>query len=239
VLDYFARSIAFRHLRTNVRQNVLTVGVVAISVTLIVYLGALVGGLQQRLIQSVTGSIAHIVIRQPERLPVGLWQAPPPGDDTLYVGEAVKLQQRRRKIEDWPGWVPRLEQADGRIVAVAAMVEGQGFLTRAAKRKAVRIIGAVPERYDAIVEVQSSLVRGRYFGLNAGELVLGRKLADEFQVRLGDKLRLVSDEGGSASYTLAGVFDTGFTVFDEGTVLPRSGTHRRSSRSAPPSPASV
>lgn len=200
-------------------QNLLSGGVVAISVTLIVYLGALIIGLQTRLIQSITGSIAHVVIRQPERQPLGAWQAPAAGDEALYVGEAVRLEERRRKIEDWPAWTERLPRLDARIAGVAAQVEGQGFLTRGAKRKAVRVTGMVPERYNAIVDVQGSLVSGRFFRLNAGDAVLGRKLAADFAVVVGDKVRLVSDEGHAAPYTVAGVFDTGFTAMDEGMVL--------------------
>lgn len=217
--DYFARSVALRHLSTNVRQNVLTVGVVAISVTLIVFLGALVGGLQARVIQSVTGAIPHVVIKQPERDPIATWDLPAGAAEELYVGRAVKLQQRRHKIEDWTAWLPRVQGADPRVVGVAALVDGSGFLTRAAKRKAVRITGVVPERFNVIVDVQGSLVSGRFFGLNAGEVVVGRKLAEEFGLQLGDKVRLVSDEGNAESSTLAGVFDTGFTAMDEGSVF--------------------
>ncbi|MBI2528871.1 MAG: ABC transporter permease [Candidatus Rokubacteria bacterium] len=220
MLDYFSRSIAVRHLRSNLRQNLLTVGVVAISVTLIVFLGALVGGLQQRLIDSVTGAIAHVVIRQPEREPVGAWEVPEGREaEALYVGRVVKLQQRRQKIEDWAGWIPRLERAHPAIVGVAAMTEGPGFLVRAAKRKAVRLVGMIPERYNVILDVQGSLAAGRFFGLNPGEAALGRKLAKEFALQLGDKIRLVSDEGNAQSFTLAGIFESGFTVVDEGTVF--------------------
>lgn len=219
-MDYFARSVAFRHLTSNIRQNLLTVGVVTISVTLIVYLGALIGGLQKRLIQSVTGAIPHVVIRQPEREPIAAWELPgSQGDDPLYVGSAVRLEQRRRKIEDWPAWIPRLRSFDPGIIGVAPIVEGQGFLTRAAKRKAVRVNGVTPGEFNAIIPLESHLTAGRFFGLNAGEVVLGRKLADEFAVRLGDKVRIVSEEGNAESYTIAGIFETEYTQVDEGSVF--------------------
>jgi lipoprotein-releasing system permease protein len=218
--DYFARSVALRHLRSNVRQNLLTIGVVAVSITLVVYLSALIGALQRQLIANVTGQIPHIVVKQPEREPIATWDVPGRGErEPLYVGEAVRLQQRRQKIEDWAAWVPRLERFDARVVGVAATVEGQGFLHRAAKRKAVRLTGMVPDRYNAILDLRGAVVAGRFLGLNAGEVVLGRKLADEFGVRLGDKIRLVSEEGGAGAYTIAGIFDTGFTQIDEGSVF--------------------
>lgn len=218
--DYFARSMALRHLRTNVRQNLLTIGVVAVSITLIVYLSALIGALQRRLIANVTGQIPHIVVKQPERAPLAPWDLPGEGAaGRLAVGETIRLQQRRQKIEDWAAWIPRLQRFDPRVTGVAAVVEGQGFLHRAAKRKAVRLIGAVPEHYNAILDLQSAMLAGRFFGLTAGEAVLGRKLAGEFGVRLGDKVRLVSEEGVAGSYSVAGIFDSGFTQIDEGSVF--------------------
>ncbi len=218
--DYFVRSVALRHLRSNVRQNLLTIGVVAVSITLVVYLSALIATLQRQLIANVTGQIPHIVVRQPERQPVAAWEVPRPADrEGLYVGEAVRLQQRRQKIEDWVVWLPRLERFDPRVTGVAATVEGQGFLHRAAKRKAIRLTGMVPERYNTILDLRSAMTAGRFFGLTAGEVVLGAKLAAEFGVRLGDKVRLVSEEGGSGSYSVAGIFSSGFTQIDEGTVF--------------------
>ena len=54
-------------------QTLASIGVVSLSVTLIIFLGALIGGLQKRLLGSVTGAIAHVVVRPPERWPE--WRA--------------------------------------------------------------------------------------------------------------------------------------------------------------------
>ena len=57
----------------------------------------------------------------------------------------------------------------------------------------------VPEQHNRVVELQSKLVQGRFFGLSAGEAVLGYQLADEFSIRLGDKVRFVSAEDRTAT----------------------------------------
>ncbi len=98
MIDRFSLSVAIRHLLYYKGQTLLTMGVVAVSVTLIIFLGALIGGLQKRLISSVTGAIPHVVVRQPEREPVAAWEVASAGQP-LYLGERVKLQQQKRKIE--------------------------------------------------------------------------------------------------------------------------------------------
>lgn len=219
MIDRFSLSVAIRHLLYYKGQTLLTMGVVAVSVTLIIFLGALIGGLQKRLISSVTGAIPHVVVRQPEREPVAAWEVAAAADGTLYLGERVKLQQQKRKIEDWQTWEQRLPSLSDNIRAVSPVVEGQAFVNRNEKRKAVSVVGMFPEKHNDVVDVQSKLVRGRFFGLNGGEAVIGFKLADEFGVDLGDKLRVVSPEGNVATYTVAGIFDTGFSAVDSATVF--------------------
>jgi lipoprotein-releasing system permease protein len=218
MIDRFSLSVAIRHLLYYKGQTLLTMGVVAVSVTLIIFLGALIGGLQKRLISSVTGAIPHVVVRQPEREPVAAWEVASAGQP-LYLGERVKLQQQKRKIEDWQTWEQRLPAFSDNIRAVSPVVEGQAFVSRSEKRKAVSVVGMFPEKHNNVVDVQSKLVRGRFFGLNGGEAAIGFKLADEFGVDLGDKLRVVSAEGNVATYTVAGIFDTGFNAVDSGTVF--------------------
>jgi lipoprotein-releasing system permease protein len=160
------------------------------------------------------------VVRPAERFPVPAWKlGQGASDQTIFVGETVKLEQRKRKIEDWQVWLRRLEEFDPRVLAVSPVVEGQGILSRGEKRKGVLITGAIPEKYNRVIELQSKLVRGRFFGLNAGEIAIGWKLADEFAVRLGDKVRLVSADDTAGAYTVAGIFDTGFAGLDSSTVL--------------------
>ncbi|MEJ5251983.1 MAG: ABC transporter permease [Chthonomonadetes bacterium] len=218
MIDRFSLSVAIRHLLYYKGQTVLTMGVVAVSVTLIIFLGALIGGLQKRLISSVTGAIPHVVIRQPERQPVAVWDVASVPAGQVYLGERIKLQQQKLKIEDWQTWLQRLPSYSDNIRAVSPVVEGQAFLTRNEKRKAVSVVGMFPELHNGVVDIQSKLVRGRFFGLNGGEAVIGFKLADEFALRLGDKIRVLGPEGNAATYTVAGIFDTGFNLVDSSTI---------------------
>ncbi|MDW8320451.1 MAG: ABC transporter permease [Armatimonadota bacterium] len=218
MIDRFALGVAIRHLLYYKGQTLLTMGVVAVSVTLIIFLGALIGGLQKRLISSVTGAIPHVVIRQPEREPVAAWEVAA-ANGPLYLGERVKLQQQKRKIEDWQTWEQRLPALSDNIRAVSPVVEGQAFVNRNEKRKAVTVVGVFPEKHNGVVDIQSKLVQGRFFGLNGGEAVVGFKLAEEFALKLGDKIRVVSAEGNVGNYTVAGIFDTGFNAVDSATVF--------------------
>jgi lipoprotein-releasing system permease protein len=216
--DHFVWTVVFRDIRYNFRQAALTVGVVAVGVTLIVFLNALISGLQRRLVSSVTGSIPHVIIRPMKRTPLSLGEiAPEKG--VRYGLQVEAVEQQKRKIEDWTLWIPRLQGFDPGIVAVSPEVEGQGILSRGTKRLAVRMVGMIPEEHNRVVDIQSKLVGGRFYGLTSGETALGYKLAEEFSLKLGDKIRLTSSENLSAVLTVVGIFDTGFNLVDGQTLF--------------------
>ena len=221
MLSYFIRSVAFRHLRYSVGQSFLTIGVVAISVLLIIYLRTIIGGTQNRIVQNTTGAIPHITLEPPERTPVGAWQLTNLGIDasTLYVGEVVNLPKARERIEDWRLWMPSLDNADPSVTTVSPIVSGQAFMNRGSRRQSVRIVGVIPERHNGIVEIDKNLVAGRFIGMAAGDAVLGQKLATDFGLKLRDKIRLVGPEGLTLNFAVAGIYNTGFGQVDDGQVF--------------------
>ena len=217
--DSFAWSIAVRHLRYGILQTLLTLGVVAISVTLIIFLASLIRGLQIRLIDTVTGSIPQIVISQGQREPITPWQIPGADDDEqLYRGRIPTLEQQRRTIEDWRMWVDRLEDFDPRVTAVSPIASGQGILARGQNRASVLITGVIPERQNRVVDIQSNLQEGRFLGLLPGEVAIGYTIADDLGLELGDVVRITSAENVSDSFTVRGIFRTGYPVVDASTA---------------------
>lgn len=220
MLTYFIRSVAFRHLRYSVGQSILTIGVVGISVLLIIYLRTIIGGTQTRIVQNTTGALPHITVEPPERTPVGAWQLTKLGidPDTLYVGEVVNLPKARERIEDWQLWMPSLDRSDPAVTTVSPIVSGQAFLNRGSRRQSVRVAGVVPERHNGIVEIEKNLVAGRFIGMSSGEIVLGRKLATDFGLKLRDKVRLVGPGSLTLNFTVVGIYNTGFGQVDDGQV---------------------
>jgi lipoprotein-releasing system permease protein len=221
VISYFTWSVALRHLRYGVGQSLLTIGVVAISVLLIVYLRTVIGGTQVRIVRNTTGAIPHITLEPPERTPIGAWRLPPYRDDThvLYVGETVNLPKAQVKIEDWRQWLPYLQGADAGFTAVSPTVSGQAFLFRGARRQSVRLSGVIPELHNGIVDIEGSLVEGRFLQMGSGELALGIKLARDYGLKLRDKVRLVGPGNVKMNFTVAGIYETGFGIVDDGTVF--------------------
>jgi lipoprotein-releasing system permease protein len=208
-------AIAIRHLKSGARQSVLTVGVVAISVTVMVVLGGLIDGLQRRLINSITGAIPHVVLQQGPRTPA----ITPSESGPLVIERLIPIENTQRKIEDWQQLVDSLPNRAAGIIAVSPSVDGQGYLTRGARRKSVSITGMIPERHNLVISLSDKMISGRYFGLSSGEVLLGVRLADDLRLKVGDKIRLTGSEQISEGFTVAGIFDSGFRNLDDGAAM--------------------
>ncbi len=208
-------AIALRHLQSGARQSALTVGVVAISVTVMIVLGGLIDGLQRRLINSITGAIPHVVVQQGPRTPLAI----PIESGTFAVEKLIPFENTQRKIEDWQELVGNLPSRAAHITAVSPTVDGQGYLYRGARRKAISIIGIIPERHNQVISLSDKLMNGKFLDLNSGEAVIGIRLALDFKLKVGDKIRIQGTEEDSAGFTVVGIFDSGFRNLDDGAAF--------------------
>jgi lipoprotein-releasing system permease protein len=215
----FAYSMALRSLRHRPGLLVLTMGIVAVSVTLIISLSTLMGGVKKRILSAVTESMPHISIQPEERSPYASWNIPSlqrPG--RVYIGKKVKLVQTKKKIEEWKQWFSRLRQFDPQVLSVTAVASEQAILFRGEQPRTVHVLGVSPKEYNRVVNIQKKLVRGSFLRMNTGQMVVGQTMAEELALSPGDKVRLTSATGNVAMYTVIGMFFTGSRIADQSRV---------------------
>jgi lipoprotein-releasing system permease protein len=203
--------LALKFMREYRAQTALTVGAVAVGVSVMVFLSALIDGLQVSLIDRTLGTQAHVVIRANEE------EARPLLDDRLLLRRVERPAQRNRSIAEWQR-VEKVVRADSDVVATAAAVVGAAFATQGAANRPIVVYGVDPDRFDRVIPVGSRLVRGSY-RLEGAETVIGRQLADDLGVDVGDKLRVTTPEGTDTLLTIRGLFDLGTQQVNERWVV--------------------
>jgi lipoprotein-releasing system permease protein len=199
--------LALRFLREGRFQTALIIGGAAAGVAVVIFITALVNGLQANTIRRVLGTQAHIVIRPTEEV-ARPQRAATAGEAVLPRVEA--RAQRLRSIDQWRALDLAL-QAMPEITAVSPMVSGPGFAVRGDATKSVALFGVEPERYNRIVAVDEKLVAGEY-RVQAGEAVVGKDLAKDLGIALGDRFRVVTSETDapvSDAFTVTGIVDLG------------------------------
>ncbi len=210
----FAWFVALRYLREGRVQTLLILAAVSVGVSVVVFLSALIGGLQQSLIDKTLGSQPHVTVRVHEEVARPL-VTPPPGG---AIARAIqKAPQRLRSIDQWPAVMRTLEQVPG-VVATSPTVTGAGFAERGSAKRPVLVRGVDADRFSAIIDVRSRLTAGR-FDLAGSSVVIGKVLADDLGVSVGEKIRLVTSEGVDDTVTIAGVFELGNKGVDATWVL--------------------
>ncbi|HEU4727076.1 MAG TPA: ABC transporter permease, partial [Kofleriaceae bacterium] len=206
--------VALRYLRDARGQTLLILAAVSVGVSVIVFLSALIGGLQASLIDKTLGAQAHVTLRMPREEARPLVE-PGPGRAIARLRE--ERPQRLRSIDQWPTVLAGLEATPG-VTAVSPSVTGAGFAVRADAKNAIVVRGIEPQWFRAIIDVPARLVAGR-FEVDGDDVAIGSRLAAELGVAVGDKLRIRSSEGVELVATVRGIFTLGNEGVDATWVL--------------------
>lgn len=132
--------VAARYLRSSPGQTLLTVGAVAIAVTVVVFINSLIGGLQVRLLRDNVGALPHVTVRAALPDPVPLQDLPSPQPGTVYASRIQKLSETRRDLENPEVLCQQLSHFQG-VTFMSPAVRGQAFLLRGARRFGVTVSG--------------------------------------------------------------------------------------------------
>ncbi len=206
--------VALRYLRDARGQTVLILSGVAVGVSVVVFLSALIGGLQTSLIKKTLGSQPHVTLRVPTEAPRPLVE---PTATRAVARRIETAPQRLRSIDQWPTVIAAVERVPG-VLAVSPSITGAGFAVRSDAKRPIVVRGIEPDAFGAIIDVGARLTSGRFQVDDAG-VVIGTKLADDLGVAVGDKFRLVSTEGVDDVVTVRGVFELGNQAVDAAWVL--------------------
>ncbi len=213
----FEWRVALRFLREGRMQTVLIIVGVAAGVAVIAYISALINGLQSNTLAKTLGAQAHISLRAPDDLvtPAAL---PVPGAAVLT--ETQPRAQRLRSVANWQALVPLLERLP-EVVGVSPMVSGSGLALRGEASQAIALMGVDLDRYDRVVGLRSKVVSGSP-RLLPGEAIVGRELAQDLGVRVGDRLTVQTGGAGgtvSDAVRVTALVDLGVKDLNRRTVI--------------------
>lgn len=201
-------TLAIGFLREGRAQSLMITVGVAVGVAVIVFITALIQGLQSNTIERTLGTQAHIRLLPPDEVNVLL--AAPPG--TVQLVQEDKRAQRLRSINNWQQISATLDQLPA-LTAVSPVVSGPAFARRGEALESVALLGIDVERYQRIIPLQRYLRSGQ-LRLGADDAMIGRLLAEDLGVRVGSKLRLDTGQQNSTVVNIVGIFELGVRELD-------------------------
>lgn len=201
-------TIALKFMRQGRTQTALILVGISVGVSVIVFITALIMGLQSNIVERTLGTQSHIKVQPPDEKNKVI----PMPEGVLGLTLEDKRAQRLRTIINW---LEVRDTLDGlpEIKAVSPVVSGPAFARRGDVYKSISIIGIDPVRYEKIIPISKDIISGS-FRVGAGDVVIGKLLADDLGLRAGNKLRIEAGLGRSAVVTIAGIFELGVRDID-------------------------
>ena len=128
------------------------------------------------------------------------------------------------RISNWREDVAKLAGFKG-IVGAAPYIEEQGLMSHGDKSSGVLLRGIMPEAESHVIDLGSHLLSGQTASLTAGSyrVILGKELAEELGVKVGDRVVLVVALGDVTplgviprmrAFQVAGILSVGMYEYD-------------------------
>ena len=204
---------ATRFLREGFVQTLLIIVGVAVGVSVIVFMSALLGGVQANILNRLLSTQAQIVVLP--RVDVSAPQLQ--GGESKIIRVVQARSQRSVTIDQWRKLRDALGQSST-VNVVSPMASGPVLVVRGSATRSVTFTGIVPDQYFRFVDIPGDMIAGTS-RISGQDMLIGKDLGIDLGIKTGDKVLLKSASGASVTLNVAGVFDLGNKGFNERTVI--------------------
>jgi len=211
-LAWFEAIVAFRFMREGLTQTLLIVFGVALGAGVIIFMSALLAGMQANIVRRTLNFQAPIEILAPEQVARPLRD----GGSGSVTAQVQPRSQQLRSVDQWQKVRGAVAKIPG-VVGVTPIVAGPGFAQRGDATKSVTITGIEIESYFDVIALPDKIVTGRE-DVGPLDIIIGTELAKDLGTTVGDKLSLTTARGIASTLTVIGIFDFGNKGVNERNV---------------------
>ncbi len=171
--------IASRFLKSNKGQTILIILGIAIGVSVQIFIGSLIQGLQKGLIEKTIGNSSQITV-----LP----------------------ENEEKTILDYEEIVTQLLEVDSRIKYVSPVNDHAAFLSFEEESQSILLRGFDLEKADQIYDFSNQMVEGK-LPENKNEIILGTSVKETYGLSVGDEVTITTVEQKEELCKVVGFFD--------------------------------
>jgi lipoprotein-releasing system permease protein len=149
-------------------------------------------------------------------------------DKILGLNGHLLIQPLDSPLTDWEAVAARISKLQG-ITLAAPIVEGQALASSPFNASGVLVRGIRVQDLVKLPSIANHILQGTLEGFDQGQgLLIGKRLADQLSVHVGDSLTVVSPRGAVTpmgitprikTYKIAAVFEIGMTEYDGAFVF--------------------
>jgi lipoprotein-releasing system permease protein len=208
--------ISIRYLLAHLRQSLVCVAGVTISVMMFITMDSMMEGFTDKFIIETVESSGHITIYdEPRETETKILEGYYKNPDALLTVEGVKPREQVKKIKNPTGLIGKVDRMP-HVESAAPIVTGDAVITYGTKTYAVQILGCDPDKQVAVTTIGTKVTDGAFERLKktSDGVVLGRGIAQTIGAHIDDSITLSSPTGGRTFAKVVGIFDTGVTPVD-------------------------
>ena len=175
--------ISLRQIRARKFQTLLSVGAIALAVMVLTVSQALMVGFTGELYNTTVNKLPHVSV------------SPKEGEDYIYL--------YRTLIED-------ISKIEG-VTAASPFLTGKASFRFKTNSRNAELKGVIPLQENDISSIEADMVEGdfRELEFSRNTVVIGSKLADKLEVKLGDSVDVSFPNANPLSLRVVGTFHTG------------------------------
>jgi len=204
---------AVRFLKEGLVQTFLIIIGVAVGVSVIVFMSALLNGVQGNILSRVLSTQAQVVISPAKDTNHAVFQSA----DAKVLRVLQSRTQRQGNVDQWRKLQANLTRMDG-VEVVSPMAAGPVLLVRGATTRSVSFTGVEPDQYYHFIDIPSDIIAGTS-RITGQDILIGKDLAEDLGLRVNDKILVRGSTGASQTLAIAGIFDLGNKGFNQRTVI--------------------
>lgn len=183
--------IAVRFLKSTKGQTALIALGIAVGVSVQIFIGSLIQGLQKSLINKTIGNSSQI---------------------TISSNSSDKL------IDNYNAIVDKIKNSDDRIKNLSIVSDGPALIKSDSKTYSVLLRGMNINDSDKIYNIKSSVYEGT-IPKNDLEILVGKDLRDELSLNTNDKVDVITNSGKLKTLTVTGFYDLKISTINKSWLL--------------------
>ena len=185
-----AFKIAWRFLSSSKGQTILIVLGIAIGVSVQVFIGSLITGLQKSLLNTTIGSSSQVT---------------------------VKEKNREIRIKDYVLIMDKMKATENKFTQISPVADASGFVKSGASTYPILMRGFNFAQADGIYKLKATLTNGTLPSKN--QIMLGKEFMTEAGLKVGDKVEILTPLRKSKEVTISGIYDLKVTSLNKSWAI--------------------
>jgi len=183
--------IALRFLKSSKGQTVLIALGIAIGVSVQIFIGSLIQGLQKSLVDTTIGNQPQV---------------------------SITATNEDKLIEGYDEILSSIKDNEEEVINLSVAADGPALINHEDNTYSILVRGFNIEESDALYNIKESVVEGN-LPINEYEVLIGIDLKNESGIDIGDEIDVVANFGDTQTFKVTGIFNLGVSSLNSSWTI--------------------